>query len=49
MKLHYDDDKTPPDYEPPLFRAAQGAEGEYHFSSDPTKIKLGEVDTRYHR
>jgi hypothetical protein len=49
MKLHYYDDITPANYEPPLFRpASTPQESTFHFALDPQKIKLGKVQMAEH-
>ncbi len=48
MKLHYYDERTPANYEPPLFRAGTGQDSLYHFSMEPTKMKLGRVEMDHH-
>lgn len=48
MKLHYYDETTPADYEPPMFRSGTMDEALFYFSSDPTKMKIGKVDSGHH-
>ncbi|CAG8515033.1 8651_t:CDS:10, partial [Racocetra persica] len=48
IKLHYYENVTPADYEPPFFRASNLAEEGLIFNSRPEKIPVGEVDTAYH-
>ncbi|XP_041842862.1 HORMA domain-containing protein 1 isoform X2 [Melanotaenia boesemani] len=46
MKLAYYDDVTPPDYQPPGFREADGDIME--FEQEPIKLTMGEVATPFH-
>ncbi|XP_067655644.1 HORMA domain-containing protein 1-like [Haliotis asinina] len=46
MKLLYYDEVTPPDYEPPGFKAAD-TDG-FKFDEEPTNIKVGDVATPFH-
>lgn len=48
MKLHYYDDRTPADYEPPMFRAGSMEDAMFYFCSDPTKMKIGQVNSGHH-
>lgn len=49
MKLHYYDDVTPPDYEPPLFRPGSYEDTIFCFPADPTRIKIGSVNSNHHK
>ncbi|ESO83255.1 hypothetical protein LOTGIDRAFT_197435, partial [Lottia gigantea] len=46
MKLLYFDDVTPPDYEPPGFKAADT--DTFIFEEEPMNIKVGDVSTPFH-
>lgn len=46
MRLAYYDDVTPPDYQPPGFREADGDTME--FEQEPVKLTMGEVVTPFH-
>ncbi|XP_013873160.1 HORMA domain-containing protein 1 [Austrofundulus limnaeus] len=46
MKLAYYDDITPPDYQPPGFREADGDIME--FEQEPVRLSMGEVATPFH-
>jgi uncharacterized protein YyaL (SSP411 family) len=48
MKLHYYDEVTPADYEPPMFRPGSMEDAMFYFSGDPTKIKFGQVNSGHH-
>ena len=49
MKLHYYDDRTPADYEPPLFRRGCGeAESVFYFNEEPMKLRIGRVEASHH-
>ncbi|KAL5006817.1 hypothetical protein ScPMuIL_015623 [Solemya velum] len=46
MKLLYYDDVTPPDYEPPGFKASE--KENFQFEEEPMNIKVGDVSTPFH-
>ncbi|XP_017284003.1 HORMA domain-containing protein 1 isoform X2 [Kryptolebias marmoratus] len=46
MKLAYYEDVTPPDYQPPGFKEAEGDVME--FEQEPVKLAMGEVATPFH-
>ena len=48
MKLHYYDDRTPADYEPPLFRHGEVDESVFYFNDEPMKLRIGRVDASHH-
>lgn len=48
MKLHYYDDVTPLDYEPPLFRSGSVQETQMSFVQPPSRLGLGRVDCGNH-
>uniref|UniRef100_A0A8C6P9I8 HORMA domain containing 1 n=1 Tax=Nothobranchius furzeri TaxID=105023 RepID=A0A8C6P9I8_NOTFU len=46
MKLAYYDDVTPPDYQPPGFKEAEG--DTMDFEQEPVRLTMGEVATPFH-
>lgn len=46
VKLYYHDEVTPPDYEPPGFKAADS--DSFQFEKEPINIKVGNVPTPFH-
>jgi len=48
IKLQYRDEKTPPNYEPCFFKACTEEESDLVFHQQPYKVRVGEVQTRYH-
>jgi len=47
MKLHYYDEVTPPDYEPPYFKAGD-IKDYFYFPLKPDSVNVGKVETGYH-
>ncbi|KAG9307646.1 hypothetical protein G9A89_023211 [Geosiphon pyriformis] len=48
VKLHYYENITPPNYEPPFFRASHEDHERLVFDVKPEKIPVGEVETAFH-
>ena len=49
IHIHYYDQRTPEDYEPPLFRPATMEEMKIDFDEKPLRVELGTAETPYHK
>ncbi|KAF9601176.1 hypothetical protein IFM89_017124 [Coptis chinensis] len=47
MKLHYYDDITPMDYEPPFFRCCSEQEASNSWTKSPLKMEVGNVNSKH--
>ncbi|XP_023766766.1 meiosis-specific protein ASY1 [Lactuca sativa] len=47
MKLHYYDDVTPADYEPPFFRGCTEEEAHHPWNKNPLKMEVGNVNSKH--
>ncbi|OZJ03389.1 hypothetical protein BZG36_04002 [Bifiguratus adelaidae] len=48
MKLYYCDERTPPDYEPPMFKAGDAQKDIFAFPEKPEEHIVGSLATTYH-
>ncbi|KAJ0717736.1 putative HORMA domain, winged helix DNA-binding domain superfamily, HORMA domain superfamily [Helianthus annuus] len=47
MKLHYYDDVTPADYEPPFFRGCTEEEAHHTWTKNPLRMEVGNVNSKH--
>ncbi|XP_076882124.1 meiosis-specific protein ASY1-like [Bidens hawaiensis] len=47
MKLHYYDDVTPADYEPPFFRGCTEEEAHHAWTKNPLRMEVGNVNSKH--